>query len=97
MTTGWPVTGAEPTPERPTGDAYERRFVADDRPTRSAQADPHGTSRFLESGHSGNYIGRVGADVFGSVERRLTTAKRASIPCDHHLVLVSDSAELKVR
>jgi len=67
------------------------------RELRSTARDPQRTSKYLESGHSGNYIGRVGDHAFGDVQRRLTTARRASIPCDHHLVLVFDTADLKVR
>jgi hypothetical protein len=60
-------------------------------------ADPLLPLAFLRSGRYGSYIGRVGGRVVGDVQQRLTTAGRASIPCDHHLVLVFDTAKLKVR
>jgi hypothetical protein len=79
---------------RTPSNALAEDDAADSRP---AVIDPERTSKLLESGHSGNYIGRVGDHVFGDVQQRLATARLASIPCDHHLILVFDTVKLKVR
>lgn len=89
------VTGAEPTPKRPTDDEYEQLKVAESGPARPAVADP---KRLLDLPRPQRPLPRLTGRSFGGADRQVlgyrcghSHTAMASVPAMHQRAKLTNS------